>query len=159
MNHVSWYITVFVTAVKMSRKMSEEQVAKQKVSLLQGIAVLLSRTHMLFITLINWLAWKKECETMPLPDIYRHNFSFGRHTFFFFFNVSVFCHSKRKLISFCTWILSHPVMPMRFCAHASEINHLTLAGSILKNVPPSCGWTLHRRSSFRSSVQFIKNME
>lgn len=33
--------------------MSEEQVAKQQVSLLEGIHVLLSRTHMLFITLIN----------------------------------------------------------------------------------------------------------
>lgn len=41
-----------VTAVKMSRMMSEEQVAKQQVSLLEGIHVVLSRTHV-FITLIN----------------------------------------------------------------------------------------------------------
>lgn len=61
-------------------------------------------------------------------------------------------------------IFARGIFPTRSCQRVSTLTLLkwnallTLAGSTLKDLLPSCGWILYRPSSFRPSVQFIKNM-
>lgn len=109
--------------------------AKHQVSLLEGIHVIFI-THTYVIYHSYQLTCMKKRSVRPCPLKISVGTTFQLAT-------AMFCHSKRLCV-FARTLLKRNAL-------------LTLAGSTLKDLLPSCGWTLYRRSSFRPSVQFIKN--